>query len=221
MVVINFTPARTVAAVNRYAFDAAYIERLGRGDPQTEAHFYAYFGALILIKARARRLSGALAEDVRQETFLRVLRTLQAPGGLRSAPSLGAFVNSVCHNVLRERCRDQKRHEPRSVELAALPDRVAPNAEQQLISDERTRAVRRVIDDLPPRDRDLLRALFMEEREKEEVCRQLGVSRDYLRVLLHRAKNQFRAQYLERENPPAFLTDRAGSRQPAQGSAGR
>ncbi len=204
------------AKVNRQAFDSAYVERLGKGDAQTEGHFFAYFGELILIKARARRLAHAVAEDVRQETFFRVLQTLRAPGGLRRAEALGAFVNSVCNNVLRERYRDQKRHQPPQEEPAPLPDHATPNAEAQLIAEERKTLVHRVIDDLPPKDRDLLLSVLMEEREKDEVCRRLGVNRDYLRVLLHRAKNQFRARYLEQEKAAGGT----GERLRAGGSAG-
>ena len=36
----------------------------------------------------------------------------------------------------------------------------------------------------------------MEERDKDEVCKDFGVDRNYLRVLLHRAKSAFRAQYM-------------------------
>lgn len=189
--------------MDKHAFDSAYVERLGRGDPQTENHFYAYFGELVRIKARARRLTPAHAEDVRQETFLRVLRTLRSPEGLRSAGALGAFVNSVCNNVLREGFRDQKKHAPPRDEPEPLPDPVTPSAEAQLIGEETKRAVQRVVDGLPAKDRELLRALFLEEREKAEVCQRLGVTRDYLRVLLHRAKNQFRTLYLRTETTGA------------------
>ena len=50
---------------------------------------------------------------------------------------------------------------------------------------------------LPERDRTILRAVFLEEREKDEVCREIGVTRDYIRVLLHRAKQSFREAYIE------------------------
>ena len=45
------------------------------------------------------------------------------------------------------------------------------------------------------RDRDLLRAIFLEEKEKDEICREFGVDREYLRVLLHRAKERFRLSF--------------------------
>jgi RNA polymerase sigma-70 factor (ECF subfamily) len=34
--------------------------------------------------------------------------------------------------------------------------------------------------------------IFIEERDKDDVCRELGIDRDYLRVLLHRAKMRCR-----------------------------
>ena len=50
---------------------------------------------------------------------------------------------------------------------------------------------------LPQKERDLLTWLFFEGRDKDQVCRDLAVDRDYLRVLLHRAKNRFREQFVQ------------------------
>jgi RNA polymerase sigma-70 factor, ECF subfamily len=50
-----------------------------------------------------------------------------------------------------------------------------------------------------------LREVFLEERDKDEVCRDYGVDREYLRVLLHRAKQSFKAGYLKKMGePPEF-----------------
>jgi RNA polymerase sigma-70 factor (ECF subfamily) len=35
----------------------------------------------------------------------------------------------------------------------------------------------------------------LEEKEKDGVCRELGVDREYLRVLVHRAKDKFKVLY--------------------------
>jgi RNA polymerase sigma-70 factor (ECF subfamily) len=198
--------------VTRQGFDAAYLKRLGERDPQTERHFCAYFGELIQIKARARRLPQALADDIRQETFLRVLRTLASPGGLRTAECLGAFVNSVCNNVLRERWRDQKRHQPPADEPPVLPDSSTPSPEAQLVSKEGKAAVRRVLAQMTAQNSRLLRAILLDERDREEICRELGVNPDYLRVLLHRAKKEFRALYPEPERPWAAAGEGAAAR---------
>jgi RNA polymerase sigma-70 factor (ECF subfamily) len=55
--------------------------------------------------------------------------------------------------------------------------------------------MRRILDARPKRERELLRAIFMEEKEKDTVCKELGVDREYLRVLVHRAKDKFKALY--------------------------
>jgi RNA polymerase sigma-70 factor (ECF subfamily) len=65
--------------------------------------------------------------------------------------------------------------------------------------------VRQILLDLPPRDRSLLNAVFLDERDRDEVCREFGVDRDYLRVLLHRAKQEFKTEYLRRIKSPSSL----------------
>jgi len=57
--------------------------------------------------------------------------------------------------------------------------------------------VRQILEKLSERDRRLLREVFLEERDKDDVCREYGVNRDHLRLLLHRARNQFKKRYLQ------------------------
>ena len=61
--------------------------------------------------------------------------------------------------------------------------------------------------DRPARERDrfLLKAVFLEQRDRDEVCREFGVDREYLRVLLHRAKREFKTEYLKRFGGPLPL----------------
>ena len=61
-----------------------------------------------------------------------------------------------------------------------------------LVAKETEKKVREILEQLSERDRRLLREVFLEERDKDEVCRNFGVDREYLRVLLHRAKQSFK-----------------------------
>src|ERR1700728_4982320 len=85
-----------------FAFDASYVEKLRAGDVHIEAHFVNYFSELIRIKLRSRLNSKEAIEDVRQETFMRVLVLLRGEGGLRQPDRLRASVTSVCNHVLQE-----------------------------------------------------------------------------------------------------------------------
>jgi len=58
--------------------------------------------------------------------------------------------------------------------------------------------VREILLDLSVRDRGLLKAVFLDERDRDEVCVEFGVDREYLRVLLHRAKQEFKTEYVKR-----------------------
>jgi len=182
-----------------FAFDASYVEKLRAGDAHIEVHFVNYFSKLIRLKLRSRLNSKEAIEDVRQETFMRVLTLLRGKGGLRQPDRLGSFVNSVCNHVLFEHYRSQKRTEATidGQEEAAIAGR-EPSALSLLEAKDTERVVRQILNRLPERDRRLLQSVLLEERNKDVVCAEFGISREYLRVLLHRAKQSFKSFYISR-----------------------
>src|ERR1700730_2791676 len=177
-----------------FAFDSEYVERLRNGDRSTEHHFVAYFEQLLRIKLRARTLAADKVEDLRQETFIRVIAALRREGGVRQPERFGAFVNSICNNVLLEYYRSSSKNQPMEDAHLEIPDK-ALDLEGMMVSKQSSEHVRRILREMPQRDRDLLRAIFLEEKEKDDVCREFGVDRDYLRVLVHRAKDKFKVLY--------------------------
>lgn len=184
--------------MNFATFDASYVNKLRAGDAPTEQHFITYFSELILLKLRSRLRSQEQIEDVKQETFSRTLSLIRSEGGLRHAERLGPLVNSICNNVLMEQYRSSNRVEALQDETAERLVETRPNALNMVISDDIRKHVRHILNDLNERDRNLLQAVFLDERDKDEICTELGVDRDYLRVLLHRAKGSFRAMYSKR-----------------------
>ncbi len=183
---LYYRVSRERGNVDRQVFDQEYVVRLTRGDTEIERHFALYFGDLLLIKLRARIRSPQLAEDARQETLLRVLNVLRNKGGIEHPERLGAFVNSVCENVMRELFRSDGRFQ-QMPENAAEPADEAASADSGFVTTERKAAVRHVLGGLADTDRRILRMLFLEERDKDEICRELRIDRDYLRVRIHRA----------------------------------
>jgi len=182
-----------------FAFDASYIEGLRAGDAHIERHFVSYFSELIRLKLRSRLNSKEAIEDVRQETFMRVLALLRGKGGLRQPDRLGPFVNSVCNHVLMEHYRSQKRMEATiDGETEATVAGREPSALSLLEAKDTQRVVRQILNELTERDRRLLQSVLLEERDKDEVCAEFGISREYLRVLLHRAKQSFKSYYVNR-----------------------
>ena len=177
-----------------FAFDKTYVEKLRNGDAATEHHFFVYFEKLLHIKIRARGISADRMEDLKQETFIRVIGAVRKEGGVHHPERFGAFVNSICNNVLLEYYRTLGRNPQLDDTHLEIPDKVL-DLEGMMVSKQSSERVRKILSSLPARDRDLLRAVFLEEKDKDVLCREIGVDRDYLRVLLHRAKDKFKAVY--------------------------
>lgn len=184
-----------------HSFDASYVESLCAGDFATQEHFVRYFTELLHLKLRSRLRSPQAIEDVRQETFARVFASLRKGGSLRQPDRLGAFVNTVCNNVLFEHYRSTSRSD--SLDDEGQPELPATGMDAlgHVTAQQLKTKVREILLDIPPRDRDLLNAVFLEERDRDEVCRDFGVDREYLRVLLFRAKQEFKTEYLKRVGP--------------------
>ena len=178
------------------SFDESYVERLQAGDFRTQEHFVAYFSELIQLKLRSRLHSPQAIEDVRQETFTRVFAALRG-GKIRQPDRLGAFVNSMCNNVLLEHYRASSRDS--SLDDEEQQDFPATNVDVlgAVAAKQMGEKIREILEEMPERDRRLLREIFLEERDKDDVCRDFGVDREYLRVLLHRAKLSFKSLYLK------------------------
>jgi RNA polymerase sigma-70 factor (ECF subfamily) len=172
-------------------FNAAYINALRQGDPETEAHFVNYFSPILMRKLRRNLRSTDRAEDLRQETFLRVLAAVRSGRNVRKPERFDIYVMGVCTHVLHESWRQERRSavlQPLDVDLPGD----FPSAYALLLAQETRRDVKRVLSRLDKSEQSILQDVLMDELEKDDVCRRYGVNRNYLRVLLYRAKKEFR-----------------------------
>ncbi len=172
-------------------FDRDYLERLRGCDPATERHFARHFRELIRLKLRGKIRSPQLVEDISQETFLRVLVALRKERGLDDPERLPGFVHAVCKNVTLELLRFDTRH-PLIPENAPEPPAPATDPDEPIVNEERRALVLGVLEEMSARDREILKLIFLEEIDKQEVCRRFEVDSGYLRVLVHRAKQRFK-----------------------------
>ena len=174
-----------------FAFDDDYVRRLREGDRWTQEHFAGYFEVLLTLKLRGRVRPPTDIADVIQEVFARFFTGLRKDTSVRDGQKLGAFVFAICNHVLQERARGKRGAE----EVEIDPELPAPNGDEafrRLVTQEAKERVERVLRCLSARDAEVLRAVFLHELDKDEICRRLGVERSYLRVLVHRAMERFR-----------------------------
>ncbi len=181
-------------------FDENYLQALRDRDPDAENFLIAHFSRPVQLKLRARLRSPDLIQDASQETFLRVIRYFSSGKSLDNPSSLPGFIHTVCHNVALEFLRAHTRQSQVPENAPDLADS-SPGPDMQLDAGERRALVGRVLSEMNEQDRRLLRRVLLDEEDKDQVCRELHIDRGYLRVLLHRARNRFRAVLQEGLHP--------------------
>jgi RNA polymerase sigma-70 factor (ECF subfamily) len=129
-------------------------------------------------------------DDLVQETLSRFIRAAQREQ-IRNTEEAGPFINGVCRNVILE-YRRRSRREPTLDDDSKVPERgIRPDAEIL----EMRNAIDIGLAELADRDRAILRALYLDGREKEEICTEWKMSDAQFRVVLFRAKERFRRVY--------------------------
>lgn len=179
------------ATVDLYPFDEAYLCRLRARDAKTEDHFVDYFSNLLKAKLRSDGYSESPLADIRQETLYRVLKAVYADK-VQNPKSLRSFVYGVCERVEWEYDRGEwPLWQDDYDEFPDLSDDRNP-ADAPARQAELHETAHWVLDKLPEKDRKILISLFLDEKERDEICVELGTTRENFRVLLHRALSSAR-----------------------------
>ena len=124
--------------------------------------------------------SATEAEDVVQETYLRLLRR---PPATDRTEELRAYLFRVASNLMIDYWR-KRRHERGTVNETAQEPAV-PGADVPLQID-----MARTFERLRPRERALMWLAYVEGLNHREIAGTLGVSERSVRVLLHRARHK-------------------------------
>ena len=181
-----------------FPFDEDYLRRLIAGEPRTVNHFIDYMRRILTSMLRHRRIEPAVVDEIIQETLMRFWQKLRSSTRpVRKAESLGAYVTNMAKNILREDYRNRIRY-------PQLPDNydrpIFDDPYADAISKELRARVQAVLQGMLPRDRKLLTAIWIEGRARAEICKEMGVDQNYLRVLIFRANQEFRKRWDDDDN---------------------
>ncbi len=197
--------------MERHSFDLDYVTKLSKGDTETATHFIRYFTRLLLMKMRARVRSADEAEDVAQETLFRVLRHLTVHGGIEHPEALGGFVLRVSEFVVLEFFRNGRRFQ-QVPENTPEPVEQALSAELTCITRERKDMLRRMLGKLKKKDGVLLERVFLLEEDKDQICAELRINRNTLRVQVFRALANLRKAIEDHNGDSSAAAEKAAGR---------
>ena len=136
-------------------------------------------------------LDTAEAEDVVQETFIRIWEKREAHSELKS---IEAYGYTVCRNLALDRAArkealnlplDEARHDTATAALSA---------DEEINRRQRYDTARRLLDSLPERLRTVVQLRDVEEKSYREIADMTGLTEDVVRVSLHRARRKLREE---------------------------
>jgi len=156
-----------------------------------------------------------VAEDLTQETFLRVFRKLET---LRDDTKVSAWLYRIATNLCRDHFRRSSRS-PKTLSIEAsredestaveetLGDTDRPPLEQWLEQDEMSACVQEYIEDLSDAYRAVVLLHDLEGMTDSEIAKMLGCSVGAVKIRLHRARARLKSAL---ESGCSFSTDRRG-----------
>jgi RNA polymerase sigma-70 factor (ECF subfamily) len=181
-----------------YATPALLVAAIGHGDKKAEAVLYQrYYQPTLFILDRKTR-DPELAQDLCQEAFYITLERLRREP-LTDPDKLPAFLHSTALNLYIAEMRKADRRKTFNDQdlLDGIAD-VTQNQYRTLLRERSGIAVRRLLDAMSnTRDRSLLYQYYIEERDKEQVCADLGLSHRHFDKVLFRARQRFKELLLD------------------------
>ena len=124
----------------------------------------------------------AMAEDMAQEVFIKVYRSLSS---FRGESTFSTWLTSIALNTYRSRVRADSRQ---TVCLDPARTIAVATGTQDIEDRERNEAVRRAVLTLPERYRDAILMFYFEEKNLAETARALGIAEGTLKARLHRGR---------------------------------
>jgi RNA polymerase sigma-70 factor (ECF subfamily) len=173
--------------------DADLLRRYAAGDQAAARALTERHVPRIFALARRMLADRAEAEDVTQETMLRLWRI--APDWRADGAALGTWLYRVASNLCIDRLRRRRGVAPDPP--PEVPD-VSPGAQARLETAERAAALRAALGRLPERQRLAVVLRHLEERPNPEIAAILETSVEAVESLLARARRALAAELVPR-----------------------
>jgi RNA polymerase sigma-70 factor (ECF subfamily) len=182
-----------------------WATRIESGDPAAEAELVAHYQRAVSLVLLRRTGKPHLAKDLSQDTFVVVLRRLRA-GELNNPNALSTFIRQTAVNISIDHFRREQRYVSQEDDVISLHSAHEDRRAQE-IDNATTRAM---LDEALAqlsisRDRDILRRFYLQDEDKDSICRDLGLSAAHFDRVLYRAKQRMRQLIKQQAGLKALL----------------
>ena len=137
------------------------------------------------------------AEDVVQETMIKVWNRRDRWEELES---MEAFCLTICRNIAIDKTRRMENQSQSLESEHDAPDQsYASNPEEQVMQQDRIQLVRRLIDNLPEKQRSVMQLRDIEGKSYKEIAQILDISEEQVKINIFRARQTIRQKFIETE----------------------
>ena len=175
--------------------DNTLVHRAQTGDEQAFAalmreHYSFVYGIVIRITKNSHD-----AEEVVQDAFLNAYRGLTQ---LEDTTKFKSWLGEIAQNCGRNWLRKQRGDTVSIDEVSEQMLQTADSSDERLIQQEQRELIRRTMETLPQKDREIAQAFYLDGASYDELTSAHGLSYNAIAFRLSRAKRQLtkRLQYL-------------------------
>lgn len=165
--------------------------------PASYQELYKQYYPLICRQLTYMLADRAVAEDVAQEVFLKLHSSPP-----REFQNIGGWLSRVATNLAYNHLRSEKSRLRREEKTSLQDTKTSYSSEEKAIHNEEVRAVRRVLEELPERDR---LCLLMKHSgfTYAEIATATGLKKSSVGTIIARAQARFKKVYLEQKGSDA------------------
>ena len=171
------------------------VARILAGEKSAEEELVQQYSRGVSIILNRSTGDRSISEDLSQETFQIALEKIRQ-GEIREPDRLSGFIVSLARNLASDHFRRSRRLEgfadPDEAEL--IPES-SPSQLDRLLMKEKSKMVRKLLDEMSERDRQILFRFYIAEDDKDRICADLQLSSLHFNRVLHRARERYRDLY--------------------------
>ena len=170
--------------------DEQKLLRRAQIDPHEFAPIYDHYFPQVYNYVRYRVQNPQWADDLTAEVFQRILAKLHTYSAQKA--SFRAWLFAIARNQVNDHFRAQKFHNWISFDLLAQHSDDLPSPEQVVIRQDNHQSLLAAVQQLQPRERDIIALKFAAGLTNREIAKLLGLKESHVGVILYRSLKQLR-----------------------------
>ena len=182
------------------ADDQHYIQLVTKGDTNAFAVLVDRYKDMVFILSLKMLKDREEAEEVSQDTFLKIYKSLNKFNG---ESKFSTWIYKVAFNTCLDRLKKNKRSQPviyldefteqETISLMNVLDSIEEKERKQMIQD--------CLYSLPGEDSFLLTLYYFEEQSLEEIAKIIGINQNNVKIRLYRCRKKLASLLKDRLEP--------------------